>query len=286
MIKTPLLKHQQEGLERVADRPYHAILYQPGLGKTLTVLSIIDARRKKYPAYRVLYVCPNTLIENVMEETALRTDLTCVPLRGSRSKRVRLLEAYADIYLINYEATRIVTEELISKRFQLVVFDESHSLKNHTAQQSKACFRIAMSCPHRIIMTGTMIHNTPLDAFGQYRCLSPDIFGHSYYQFRARYAIMGGYLGKQIVKYINMDRFKARVLEHSIIRTKEECLDLPPRLYETVRTDLTDLQKKMYQELREQFITFCEGSIVTAPVILTRLMRFSQITAGFYKDVE
>lgn len=285
-IKVPLLKHQAEGVELIKNKTYFALLYECGVGKTLTTLAIIDERKKRFPTYKTLYICPNTLIENVMEEVEKFTDLTCLALRGTTEKRAQLLKSKADIYLINYEGTRLITERLIASKFDLVVCDESQNLKGHNTQQSKACFKIAMSAPHRLILTGTPVHNGPLDCFGQYRALSPDIFGGSYYRFRARYALMGGYLGKQVLKYINMGEFKNKILKCSSIKRKDEVLDLPPRTYETIRVDATDEQKRMYTQLRDQFITECKASVVTAPVMLTRLIRFSQITAGFYKDIE
>lgn len=285
VVRTAYLKHQAEEVKLVENKTFWALLHDCGVGKTLTTLGIIDSRKNRLGHYKTLYVCPNTLIENVMEEIEKHTDLTCVALRGTVSKRVKLLHSPVDIFLINYEGTRLITQHLMDKRFNLVVFDESQNLKGHTTQQSKACFMIAMSAPHRLILTGTPIHNTPLDVFGQYRCLTPDIFGTSYYKFRARYAIMGGYLGKQVMKYINMADFKSRILKCSSIKLKEEVLDLPPRTYETVRVEFTDDQRRMYNQLRDAFLTEMRDAVVTAPVILTRLIRFSQITAGFYKDV-
>lgn len=285
-LKTTLLKHQQQDVEIIKNKTYFALLYECGVGKTLATLAIIDERKKRFPKYKTLYVAPNTLIENVMDEIEQHTDLTCVALQGSSDKRVKLLSTAVDIYLINYEATRIITDELIKAKFDLVVFDESQSLKGYTTQQSKACYRIAMSASHRLILTGTPVHNGPLDCFGQFRVLSGDIFGTSYYRFRARYAVMGGFLNKQILTYINMEEFKQKILRCSIIRKKEDVLDLPPRTYETIHIDLPDEQKRMYKQLRDQFISEIGTSVVTAPVMLTRIMRFSQITAGFYKNIE
>lgn len=286
-LKTTLLKHQTAGLELIKNKSYWALLYQCGVGKTLTTLAIIDERKRRFSSYyTTLYVCPNTLIENVADEILKHTDLLPVAVTGSVARRKEILKSsQADIFLINYEGTRIITDELIDFGFDLAVFDESQNLKGHTSLQSKACYRIAMSCPHRLILTGTPVHNGPLDCYGQYRVLSPDIFGTSYYKFRARYALMGGYLGKQVLKYINMSDFKNKILRCSTVLTKEEVLDLPPRTYETVRVEMPEEQLRMYKQLRDQFITECKESVVTAPVMLTRLIRFSQITAGFYKDI-
>lgn len=287
VITTPLLRHQAEDLAVLHNKAYYAILYDCGVGKTLETLAIIVERKKRFPKYKTLVVMPNTLIENWVEEIQKHTTgLTCVTLRGSKEKRIKALASSADIFLINYEGTRLIPEELIRVKFDLIVCDESQNLKGHTTLQSKACFRIAMSCPHRLILTGTPIHNTPLDCYGQYRVLSPDIFGGSFYRFRARYSVMGGFLNKQVMQYINMDEFKRKILQCSIIRKKEEVLDLPPRTYETIRVELPDEQRRMYTQLRDAFITEMDTSVVTAPVMLTRLIRFSQITAGFYKDIK
>lgn len=284
-IRTNLLRHQEEGVKLIANKSYYAMLYECGCGKTLTTLAIIDERLKRFRQYKTLVVAPNTLLENWQEELCKHSDLTSVLLRGTPNKRIALLSTPVHIFLINYEGTRLIAKELIDEKFDLVVFDESQNLKGHNTQQSKACYHIAMSCPHRLILTGTPIHNTPLDVFGQYRCLTPDIFGSSYYRFRARYAVMGGFLGKQVFSYINMNEFKDKILRCSSIKLKEEVLDLPPRTYETVRVEFLPDQARMYKQLRDAFLTEMKDAIITAPVMLTRLIRFSQITAGFYKDI-
>lgn len=285
VIKTAFLKHQAEEIELIKNKSYWGLLFDCGTGKTLTTLGIIEERKKRFPKYKTLVVVPKTLIENWQEEIVKHTDFSSIAVLGSLAFRTRTLKENVDIYLINYEGVRIIPDELIAKKFDLIVCDESQNLKGYTTLQSKATYRVAMSCPHRLILTGTPIHNGPLDCFGQYRVLSPDIFGSSYYKFRARYALMGGFLGKQVLTYINMKDFKDRILRCSSIRRKEEVLDLPPRTYETICLDLPDEQLRMYKQLRDVFITECNSSIVTAPVVLTRLIRFSQITAGFYKDI-
>ena len=282
-----LFKHQQEALQKAKNQTHYALFHECGLGKTLAALAIIDARLDESDThYKTLVVAPCTLLENWQDEIQKFTDMRAVALTGSRKARSVRLQESADIYLINYESLRILYSELIAKRFSCVIFDESHALKNHMSQQSKAGYKVAMSIPHRIIMTGTPIMNSPLDVFGQYLCINPAIFGPSFFRFRAQYAIMGGFLGKQVQKYVNMETFKRKVLSCADIKSKAECLDLPPKLYEVVRVDMLPEQTKMYKQLREQFITAYKDAVVTAPVMLTRLMRFSQITAGFYKTIE
>lgn len=285
-INTPLYQHQQRGYELAHDKTYFALLYEPGLGKTLTAAAIIDDRVARFSGYRTLYVAPNALVENVAADIAKHTSLRCVQLTGSRDRRLKMLAEKADIYIINYEGARVITHDLERAKFQLLVCDESHACKSPTSLQSKACFTLAHSIPHKLILTGTPILNSPLDIFGQYRLLHPGIFGLSWYRFRARYAILGGYMNKQVVKYINMQELRRKVESCAHICTKAECLDLPDKNYQTVYLDLPTPQRKAYKQMADNFIAEIKNTVTTAPIILTRLMRFSQITAGFWKDVE
>jgi len=83
-----------------------------------------------------------------------------------------------------------------------------------------------------------------------------------------------------------MGEFTDRIASCSIYKTKDQCLDLPAKLYQVVKFDLPEDQLKVYTDLKKGFIAEFRDTVVSAPVVLTRLMRFSQITAGFTKDVE
>ena len=87
----------------------------------------------------------------------------------------------------------------------LIVCDESSKIKNRQAKQSKAMHRLGRLSKHNIILTGTPITNNLLDFYSQYKFLDEKIFGTSFYVFRARYAILGGYGNHQIVGYKNLD---------------------------------------------------------------------------------
>ena len=284
-IKTPLLKHQSSAVDLIANKTYYAMLWECGCGKTLGVIAIIACRKQRFPKYRTLVVCPSTLLENWQEEIDKHSNLSSVLLVGSKDKRIKLLSKVADIYIINYEGLRVI-EDKLKYKFNLIVFDESQNLKQHTSLQSKAGYAVAKTTPHRLILTGTPIYNHVLDIFGQYRVLSDNIFGSSFRVFRAKYALMGGYMGKQVITAINTEDLSHKMSLCSDMKTKDQVLDLPPRVYETVRVDLPDEQVKVYKQLKTEFLAMFNNKEVTGPVIVTRLMRFSQITAGFIKNID
>ena len=285
-FKTPPFAHQQECFDLMKDETFYALFAEPGLGKTKIVLDILSYNREDDPRLRALVVVPNTLVENWADEIVKHSDLSYVLLTGSKLKRLKNLKKDACIYVINYEGTRIMWQELAKQNFDYLILDESTAVKNHKSQQSKACYEISHTALRRIIMTGTPIMNSPLDIFAQYKILDTSVLGYNYYRFRNLYAVMGGYMNKMAVAWKNLHDLKTRVYTCAVRKTKAECLDLPDKLYQVVKLDMTPDQAKIYKKLKEEFIYEFKDVVVTAPIMLTRLMRFSQITAGFTKDVE
>jgi len=283
MIKTELFDHQSEVLGELKKNDFYGLFLEQGLGKTLTMLAYLDWLKSKKGKIKALVVVPNTLVENWLEEVTLHSDMTCTLLTGSKEKRLNRLTDESDIFVINYEATRIMYKALKEKKFDVLILDESQKVKNF---KSRACYDISMVVPKRYLLTGMPVSQSPLDVFGQYRVLDPTIFGISYYRFRTRYAVLGGFMGKVPIQWRRLDELKEKVFSCAVRKTKEECLDLPDKLYQVVHLDLPDEQKHLYNTLKKEFIFEFSGAVVTAPIVLTRLMRFSQITSGFTKSVE
>jgi len=268
------------------DQMFWGLFAEPGLGKTKIILDICTYIREGCKKLKALIVCPNTLVENWADEVEKHSDLSYQLLLGTKKDRLKKLNQPADLYIINYESTRILYPELIKAGFTMLVLDESTAVKNHKSQQSVACYELSHKIPRRYILSGTPIMNSPLDLFAQYRILNPLILGASFYRFRGTYAVMGGYMNKQAVAWRYITQLKQRVFSCATRKTKDECLDLPDKLYQVVKVDLSPLQREVYDKLKQDFIYEVKDIVVTAPIMLTRLMRFSQITAGFTKDVE
>ena len=277
----PLFKHQIEAIEKAYNQRCFALFLECGLGKTRCVIELV----KRY-SRQTLVVAPNTILENWRDEVEKFSDLKCVVLQGTKAKRCKLLKEPADIFVINYEALRTIIDELIKMNFFLMVCDESTKIKGYKTLQGKAACKLGQTVPYRLILTGTPITNSPLDMFGQYKFLNPHIFGFSFYKFKTRYALWGGYGSYTVKEYINLDELQRKVYQCAIRMRKRDCLDLPDKLYQRHLVDLTKQQRYLYDLLKRDFIAEIEGKQVTAPYVLTRLIRFSQITAGFIKDAE
>lgn len=197
----------------------------------------------------------------------------------------------------------------------LVIVDESHIIKSDTANISKAMYNIGQLVPHRVILTGTVTPNGPLDVYGQWRFLAPWTFSDQYGEeftkrpldmskaeqarvkpwpmgrMKNKYTIPGGYEGKGVKDYINIEEpggLNDRVTERAMVVRKADVLkDLPPFTDIDVHITLSPKEQKAYNEMRDDlFAELADGSLLEAPNVLAKIMKLRQIASGFVKDTE
>jgi SNF2 family DNA or RNA helicase len=169
----------------------------------------------------------------------------------------------------------------------MLIMDEAHRCKTPGSQQSKAMARIARAARYKLALTGTPITNSPLDVYGIYRALDPSIFGTSFFAFRNRYAIMGGWENKQVVGYQRIDELAAKIHRIAFRVRKDECLDLP-EMTDVYRTcNLEPKAQALYDQMRKESVAELEaGETVIATNVLSKLLRLSQIAGGFLDGQE
>lgn len=177
----------------------------------------------------------------------------------------------------------------------LIVVDESHRIKSATSNTSRAVARLTPLSPRRVILTGTVMPHSPLDVFGQWRFLDPYAFGTrmadgttrpaTFGNFRSRYARMGGWMGKEVLGFKNLDEMRAIMARNSIVARKTDALDLPPVTETVVRVDLSPAEKRAYEQMRKDLaVRFSSGQSSSVPNRLAQLMRLRQITSGYLPD--
>jgi SNF2 family DNA or RNA helicase len=146
---------------------------------------------------------------------------------------------------------------------------------------------------YKRILTGSPITKSPMDLFSQCAFLSNDALGFtSYFAFQNRYALvqkrkMGNRAFQEIVGYRrldelnqNLDRFSNRIL-------KEECLDLPDKVYIRRDVELTEEQKRVYKQMKKLALAKLDnGELATTASVLTQIMRLQQICCGFLQPDE
>ena len=138
-------------------------------------------------------------------------------------------------------------------------------------------------------MTGSPITKNPLDLYTQCEFLDPWLLDFSsYYAFRNRYAEMKtmhihGRSIQVVSEFKNLGELSETVKTFSDRVLKEDCLDLPPKVFTTRTVDLSDEQKKMYITMKNAAIAEQDGKIMSSMSALTTLLRLHQITCGHMK---
>ena len=271
-----------------------ALFLEQGLGKAKIALDLAAWRYRQHQIQRALIVCPASVLGQWLEEITKHghSDFSSVVLlAGSSTVRRRALEAlpvdFAGLLLINYEGLLPLYDYLVARQkkqgglFQMMILDESSKIKHASSQRSKVCWRLGRTVRYRNILSGTPITQSAEDVFSQYRFLNQEVFGPFATAFRAQYLLMGGFEHRQVIGYRNIDSFLSKVYSHAIRFTKDRCLDLPPKVY-TKRTATLDADaSEKYTTLEKECVAEFGGSSIVAPLVMTKLMKLSQITGGF-----
>jgi SNF2 family DNA or RNA helicase len=195
--------------------------------------------------------------------------------------------------LVNVEAfaTKKVLQYLdkVTHRSEfLLAIDESTTIKNIKAKRTKALIKFGEAAKYKRILTGAPITKSPLDLYAQFLFLDKEIMGFdSYWSFQGRYAVvrsvkMGAHSFNQVIGYRNLEEMKCKIAHYSYRTTKEEALDLPPKIYTTRQVDLTMEQERHYQSIKKTSVALLEtGEMVTAPEVMTQLLRLQQLLCGY-----
>lgn len=195
---TALWPHQQAAVDKLAPIGRGMLAMDVGTGKSLTALELI----RRWDCRRVLIVCPKSMVAVWPREIAKHgfADWRILPLlQGTTTKRAESLRtahlcAQVDgqplAAVVNYEATihGEFPSTLMGIPWDCLLLDECQKAKSYDSKTSKLMADLSRRIPHVLGLTGTLLHNTPLDAFGQFRSVSPDVFGTDYWAFFNRYA--------------------------------------------------------------------------------------------------
>ena len=296
MISLPIraapYEHQRRAaafaLDRLSRGGGAALLMEMGTGKTLTSIGIVGQLWKERRIARLLIVAPLSILGVWRDEfdKFAGYDYCLSVLEGTAARKADTIRHMAgkslQVLVINYESAWRMEKELAEWRPDMIVCDKGHKIKTHNIAASKAMHRLAGKAKYRLLLTGTVITNKPIDVFSQYKFCDPAIFGNSFYQFRNRYFDMVGFGGYTPVMKRSMEgEFTERLHSIAFRATKAECLDLPEFTDIVQRIDLEPQAMRIYRQLvRDSYAELAEGS-VTVTNVLSQLLRLSQLTGGY-----
>jgi len=286
--------HQKIMLEYSTKLPYFGNLSEMGTGKTYPTIIAIKNRLMKGEITKAFVICPKSISNSVWKrQIEIYSDLKVVTIEGNERERILSLHQKADVFIIGYELFNCMKEDIlpICDYETMIILDESSKIKNPSAKRSKAIHQLGRAVKYKIILNGTPITQGASDIFSQYLFLdNGNTFGGSFESFLQTYFSKSPYSWKWEIKNNEaMQEISDKIYSIGTRFLKKECLDLPPKLYEQREIELTDKQWSAYCSMRDMLIAWIENEEkikkrIDAQVIVTKLLRLSQITSGFSKD--
>lgn len=280
------LPHQIEGIRYLIRRKSFILGDDMGLGKSLQALTVFAADVVRGWAEKLMIVCPVTLKVNWADEIEKFTGFPYILLEGTPANRAKQLLEFAmiegpKILIVNYEQVTGHYEFLDGQRFDAIIFDEAHFLKNPKAKRTKACLEVYS---HRSFMlTGTPLLNHVNELWALLHRVDPPGYP-KYWSFLNRYAVFGGYKDKQIVGVKNERELTERLQGVMLRRMKSEVLDLPEVQYIERRVDLSPEQRKLYDAVADELLLQRENQPDPDNIenALTKFLRLKQICGSTY----
>jgi SNF2 family DNA or RNA helicase len=306
-FKTKPYAHQMTALEKSWNRETYAYFMEMGTGKTKVLIDNLAMLYDKGKVNGALIVAPkgvvgtwysNELPAHLPDHIENVTVLWQANITKKQQESLdTLFEEGEDLHILimNVEAFSTTKGVDFAKKFlschnTLMAIDESTTIKNPSAKRTKNILTLAKEAKYRRIMTGSPVTKNPLDLYSQCYFLDPFLLDfHSYYSFRNRYAEMKTLhtQGRQ-VQIVNGFRHLGELSESlqpfSYRVLKEDCLDLPDKIFIKRQITLSPEQRKLYDQMKKQALAILDGKVSSTQNSLTQLMRLHQITCGHFTD--
>ena len=272
------------------------LAWEMGTGKTRSTLeSIARSDARQIIIVAPLAVCPVWSDQIDIHAPQLASSHRVVDLsrvHGARRKAESLAGARTTncIVVVNYESVwRATLSAIVSAQpWDVVVLDESHRIKAPGGAASRFLRTVCWRAKRRIALTGTPMPHSPMDLWAQFLAIAPGVLPRTAAEFRARYAIMGGYRvdgrPSEVVGWKDLDELEARFLTVADRVRADDVLDLPDVIHENCPVDLPPSARRAYAQMEKEFQTEIGEGTVTAANGAVKLLRLQQIASGAAND--
>jgi SNF2 family DNA or RNA helicase len=304
-FKTKPYAHQLTALEKSWNKETYAYFMEMGTGKTKVLIDNLAMLYDKGKVDGALIIAPKgvigtwynqeipTHLPDHIENVSVLWQALITKKQKESLDCLFETEEKLHILIMNVEALSTPKGTQFASKFlschrAMVAIDESTTIKNSSAKRTKNILSLAKSAKYRRIMTGSPVTKNPLDLYSQCEFLDPWLLNfQSFYAFRNRYAEMKTINARgrsiQVVNYFkNIGELSDKLKGFSYRVLKEDCLDLPDKIYVKRNIALTAEQLKLYDQMKKTALAMLNGKVTSTVTVLTQLMRLHQITCGHF----
>ena len=275
-----------------------AFICDMGTGKTRSAIEALSEHYRRGAIDVGVVISPAGVLGTWERETLVWTDrLRPVVLQGRVNKRREYILALAErakrgrLVVTNYEVLDALLDAFMKLGDSIrlgLVFDEGHRIRNPNAKVTKAAMKLATKASRRLLMTGTPIVGGVENIWSQWYTVDLGLtYGANYVQFRREFFDENPYTFSLDPLDSTVSEVKTRMMRRALRYRKEDCLDLPPKVYHRVEPEMGREQQRAYEQMRDDLIVRFqeidedESGATTAMIQLTLLLRLAQITSGY-----
>ncbi len=287
--------HQIRALKKAWPHNEFAFFHAMRSGKTYTTINLAAARFLKDQIDGLVIICPTPLKAVWVRELEqwCPVDVSTFVVAAGCKKRferwhgLEIILSRLDVMIVGIEAlsqgqAHLMVHDFLKSHNCMTVIDESTGIKNAQSGRTKKCFDIGGLSEYRLILTGTPVTQGLHDLYAQMMFLNAKILGcKSYFVFKNRYCVMGGFQGKKILGYQFEDDLMAKIGNNIDQVTKEEAMpNLPANDYDSLTVDLTKEQTAAIKTLKDEMAAVQGDNVLTVATIMEQLTRYQQIIGG------
>lgn len=272
--------HQKDTASFLSLRPRAFCFNEAGTGKTSAAIWAADYLMELGHVKRVLIICPLSIMYSAWQADIFKTAMhrTCGIAHGDVSKRKKVIASSYEFVVINFDGVHTVFEDLQKADFDLIIVDEANAYKTTTTRRWKTLAKLLRPNTRLWMMTGTPAAQSPVDAFGLARLISPQRVPKYTGAWRDR--VMNQISRFKWIPKNNSTQQVHEALQPAIRFTKKECLDLPDVVYQTRDVPLSPQTQKYYSALKKQLLVEAAGEQISAVNAAASLNKLLQISGG------
>lgn len=291
-LKVTPYEYQQEGILFGLRKKRFLIGDEPGLGKTLQSIGVVDCAR----AYPCLVICPSSLKINWQREFEKFADVKALVLdNATRSTFPYLLSmGMYQVAIVNFESLRkyfvwdiktngsfrlkdVVFSSCI-KLFKSVIIDESHRVKDPGAQQTIFTKGICSGKRYIALLSGTPVVNRPEDLVAQLSImerLADDFGGRG--KFLSDYCSFGKDQEEEQAEALA--DLSAKLYDNCMIRREKKSVltELPEKTRTDLYVELDPESRKVYDTAAADLREYLEKYTGCTDVEIRRKMRMEAL---------
>ena len=278
-IFTPF-DHQKTTAAFLSIRQRAFCFNEAGTGKTSAAIWAADYLMKLGLIKRVLVICPLSIMYSAWQADVFKTAMhrSCGVAHGTSNKRHKVVEQLYDFVIINYDGVNVIKDAIAAAKFDLIIIDEANAYKSTSTKRWKTIAKLVTPNTWLWMMTGTPASQSPEDAFGLAKLVSPLRVPRFATAWR-------DHVMHQVTRFKWNPRSDAKTkvfnaLQPAIRFTKKECLDLPELTYQLREVPLSLQALKYYRELKRELMIEAGGTQISAINAAANLNKLLQISGG------